>query len=270
VQLLAGTGAPWVITIGSRIDDNERFGTFVTGRASGSWTFSSSTRGRATLGTAFKEPAFAEVFNTSFTRGNPALDPEQSRSVELGVEQELLSGRSTLALTWFDQHFRDRVDFISFPPDSMVFGTFANIGRAVASGVELEARLRMSHGIALSATYAYLETEITDDEFGREGQRLLRRPMHSASATLSYAVERGSLAATAHRVGNRHDVGYVRLPWYTTLDLAGELRLLRRTSSELALTFRVENALDEQYEAVANYQAPGRTMLVGGRAALGR
>jgi vitamin B12 transporter len=270
VQLHAGTGTPWVITLGGRIDDNEKFGTFVTSRASGSWAFPSRTRLRATVGTAFKEPAFAEVFSTSFTRGNPTLEPEQSRSVELGVEQELISGRSTVALTWFDQRFRERVDFISFPPDSAVFGTFANIGRAVASGAELEARLRLLHGIALSAAYAYLETEITDDEFGREGQRLLRRPMHTASATLSYTVERGSLAATAQRVGSRHDVGYVRLPWYTTLDLAGELRLLRRTASELALTFRLENALDERYEAIANYRAPGRTVLVGGRVALGR
>ena len=270
VQLLAGSGAPWVITLGSRVDDNEKFGTFVTSRASGSWAFRSHTRVRATLGTAFKEPAFAEVFNTSFTRGNPTLEPEQSRSLELGVEQELMSGRSTVALTWFDQGFRDRVDFISFPPDSAVFGTFANLGRAMASGVELEARLRMLRGVTLSAAYAYLETEITHDEFGREGQRLLRRPTHTASATLSYAVERGSVAATAQRVGSRHDVGYVRLPWYTTLDLAGELRVLRRTASELSLTFRIENALDAEYEAIANYRAPGRTVLVGGRAALGR
>jgi outer membrane cobalamin receptor len=67
------------------------------------------------------------------------------------------------------------------------------------------------------------------------------------------------------RVGSRHDIGYVRLPWYTTLDLAGELRLLRRGAVALALTARIENTLDEEYEAIANYRAPGRTALVGGR-----
>jgi vitamin B12 transporter len=270
VQLLAGRGAPWLVTLGSRIDDNEKFGTFVTSRASGSWAFPSGTRARATIGTAFKEPAFAEVFNTSFTRGNAALQPERSRSVELSVEQELLSDRTTIVVTWFDQRFRDRVDFLSFPPDSSVFGTFANIGRATASGVELEARLRTSVGIALSTSYAYLETEITDDDFGREGQRLLRRPMHTASGTASYAAAHGSLAATVHRVGSRHDVGYVRLPWYTTLDIAGELRVLQRRDVDLVLTSRLENALGEEYEAIANYRAPGRTVLVGGRVTLAR
>ena len=268
-QVLAGTGTPWLVTAGTRLDDNEKFGTFVTSRASASWRFASRTRARATFGTAFKEPAFAEVFNTSFTRGNSTLRPERSRSLELSIEQEIFSRGSTIALTWFDQRFRDRVDFIEFPADSAVFGTFANIGRAMASGVELEARVRTTAGVGGSVGYAYLETEITQDAFGREGQRLLRRPMHSASATVTYAADRGSLAATVHRVGSRHDVGYARLPWYTTVDIGVELDVLRRQASDWSVTLRLENVLDEEYEAIANYRAPGRSLLVGGRATLG-
>src|SRR5688572_1324576 len=269
-QLLAGAGTPWVVTAGTRIDENEKFGTFVTSRFSGSWRFATDTRVRATLGTAFKEPAFGEVFNTSFTRGNPALQPERSRSVEVSVEQELGAEHSTIAVTWFDQRFRDRVDFISFPPDSAVFGTFANIGEATASGVEVEARARVAAGVGVSLSYAYLETEITEDNLGREGQRLLRRPMHSANATLSWGRQRGSLAATLHRVGSRHDVGYVRLPWYTTLDIGGEMQFVRRGALDLSVTARLENALDERYESVSNYQAPGRTVLLGGRVRAGK
>jgi vitamin B12 transporter len=267
-QLLAGSGAPWLVTVGTRVDDNEKFGTFVTSRASGSWRFVTGTRVRATFGTAFKEPAFAEIFSTSFTRGNATLRPERSRSMEFGVEQELFVRRAAVAVTWFDQRFRDRVDFIPFPSDSAVFGTFGNIGRANASGVELEARVQPFAGVAVATSYAYLETEIMDDEFGREGQRLLRRPMHTATATVSYSATRASIAATAHRVGSRHDVGYVRLPWYTTLDLAGELRLLQRRGVDLHLTGRIENALDEEYEAIANYRAPGRTALIGARVSM--
>ena len=265
-QLLAGRGAPWLVTVGTRIDDNEKFGTFTTWRANGSWSLPTRTRLRATIGTAFKEPAFAEVFNTSFTRGNAALEPERSRSVEVSAEQGLFGDASTVAVTWFDQRFRDRVDFIPFPPDSAVFGTFTNIGEALASGLEVEARVSASRGLTVSASYAYLETEITEDPFGREGERLLRRPMHSASATAAYAIDGATVAATVHRVGSRHDVGYVRLPWYTTVDLGGELRVLRRRASDVALTLRLENALDEKYEAILNYRAPGRTLLVGGRA----
>ena len=269
-QLLAGTSDAWLLTVGGRVDDNEKFGTFTTGRAAGSWRSGRGTRLRASFGTAFKEPAFSEIFNTSFTRGNSSLQPERSRSVEVSVEQEFLAGRGTSAVTWFDQRFRDRVDFISFPPDSAVFGTFANIGQASASGVELEARATTRAGIGFSASYTYLDTEITEDEFGREGQRLLRRPAHSAAATLSYARGSGSIAATLHRVGSRHDVGYVLLPWYTTVDFGGELHVLRRADVGLVLTARIENAFDYEYETIANYPAPGRTVLVGARLGVGR
>jgi vitamin B12 transporter len=263
-QLLAGGSHRWTVAVGARVEDNEKFGTFVTSRASASLRIAPTTRVRAAWGSAFKEPAFAEVFNTSFTRGNSALAPERSRSVEAGLEQELLAGRLRASATWFSQRFRDRVDFLAFPPDSSVFGTFDNIGRALADGLELELRVRAFATVAIAASYAYLETEITEDEFGREGQRLLRRPAHTASATASYTGDRGSLFATVQRVGSRHDVGYVRLPWYTLVDLGGEFRLLRGPSVDLSLTARVENALDERYEAVLGYRAPGVRALFGG------
>jgi vitamin B12 transporter len=263
-QLLAGGSHRWTVAVGARVEDNEKFGTFVTSRASASLRIAPTTRVRAAWGSAFKEPAFAEVFNTSFTRGNSALAPERSRSVEAGLEQELLAGRLRASATWFSQRFRDRVDFLAFPPDSSVFGTFDNIGRALADGLELELRVRAFATVAIAASYAYLETEITEDEFGREGQRLLRRPAHTASATASYTGGRGSLFATVQRVGSRHDVGYVRLPWYTLVDLGGEFRLLRGPSVDLSLTARVENALHERYEAVLGYRAPGVRALFGG------
>jgi vitamin B12 transporter len=262
-QLLAGGTDTWAVALGARLDDNEKFGTFLTSRASASLRVAPGTRVRAAWGTAFKEPAFAEVFNTSFTRGNPTLSPERSRSMEASLEQELFAGRARATATWFAQRFRDRVDFLAFPPDSAVFGTFDNIGRAIADGLEVELRVRAFANVALAASYAYLETEITEDEFNREGQRLLRRPAHTATATASYTRERGSLFATVQRIGSRHDVGYVKLPWYTVVDLGGEYGVVQRPSFDVTLTARVENALDEEYEAVVGYPAPGLRALFG-------
>jgi iron complex outermembrane receptor protein len=133
--------------------------------------------------------------------------------------------------------------------------------------LEVEGRGQVK-GVVVSGSYAYLETEITRDTAGREGQRLLRRPMHTASATLAYNTKRGSLTSTLLRVGSRRDVGYVRLAPYTTLDVTAEVHLLQSATVGVALTARLENALDEQYEAIANYRAPGRTALVGGRVIL--
>ena len=101
---LAGDARSVGWTLGARVDDNEKFGTFGTWRV-GSWVaLAPSTRLRAAAGTAFKEPSFIEVFSTSFTRGNAALEPERTRSWELGAEHAL--GVATVSATWFDQRFR--------------------------------------------------------------------------------------------------------------------------------------------------------------------
>ena len=100
---------------------------------------------------------------------------------------------------------------------------------------------------------------------GGKGSACSAGPRTAPARHVSYSTTGGSLAATLHRVGSRHDVGYVLLPWYTTLDLAGELHLLRRADVGLVLTARLENAFDYEYEAIANYPAPGRTVLLGGR-----
>lgn len=269
-QLLAGEGTPVLLALGGRLEDNERFGSHTTARIGATYRAAAATRFRAAYGTAFKEPAFAEVFTTSFTRGNPSLGPEQSRSVEVGVEQHLARTRALVRLTWFGQRFRDRIDFVPFPADSSTFGTYANIGRADASGLEAELELQLRGDLTVTGSYAYLATKITRDESGREGQRLLRRPAHSASATVAYTRALGGLSATLHRVGSRHDIGYELLPWYTTVDVAGSVSLLRQRAIDLRLTTRIENALDEDFEAIRGFRTPGRTALVGVRATFGR
>jgi outer membrane receptor protein involved in Fe transport len=59
----------------------------------------------------------------------------------------------------------------------------------------------------------------------------------------------------------------VSLPAYTKVDISGEVPLYRRVP-RLTLTARVENLFNERYDEVLNFAAPGRTILIGGRAAL--
>ena len=56
------------------------------------------------------------------------------------------------------------------------------------------------------------------------------------------------------------------LPAYTLIDLSGEYALpvpVGRPS--LALTFRAANLGDVEYQSVAGYKAPRRTLLAGAR-----
>ena len=56
----------------------------------------------------------------------------------------------------------------------------------------------------------------------------------------------------------------VVLPSYTTVSLATEVALLRPSlhRTGVALTARAENLLDEEYEPVLGFTAPGRTVVM--------
>src|SRR5690606_7534632 len=139
--------------------------------------------------TAFKEPSFFENYAEGFVRGNPDLDPERSFSWEAGIERSFLGGRVALGATYFDQRFRDMIQYSgAAPPDQP---NYLNIAGARARGVELTARLRAGR-LALDAGYAYLDTEATDagdeaDLTFLEGEPLLRRPAHSGSVAATFA-----------------------------------------------------------------------------------
>ena len=269
-DLEQGLGA----TAGIRLDDNEAFGEFVTARAGLAYRLPSATRVRASIGTAFKAPTFSENFAaTPFETGNPALEPERTRSWEVGVEQGIVGGRIALMGAWFDQQFRNLIQYVPAAPGAP---TYENLGAAHARGLETGARFLVGGGISLTAHYTYLETEVTGGGAGAspsfaDGERLLRRPTHAgrAAVTLRRAGFGASAAVTA--TGDRDDVDFatferVALPAFTTLDISSEVDVLTRaTGTALSLLVRIDNALDEEYQSVAGYPGRRRTIFAGAR-----
>lgn len=277
-QLHARPAADLALTGGVRLDDNDAFGTFVTYRVGATYRVPSGTRLRGSVGTAFKEPTFFENFAASpFARGNPDLVPERSTTWELGAEQTFAAGRARLGATFFSQQFRDLIQF-TFAPPSPGDPNFFNVAAADARGVELEAQAVAAPGLTLSASYTYLDTEVQDAGFDAgpagefvQGERLLRRPTHTLAAGVAYRVAgRARLAANLRYVGTRDDVDFAvferaALPAYATLDVAAETDVVRAGARRLAVTLRIANLLDETYEEVFNFPAPGRAVSVGVR-----
>jgi vitamin B12 transporter len=267
-QVLAELGGAVSLTAGGRLDHNQQFGDHVTGRAGIAWRPAAGTRLRASAGTGFKEPSFFENFATGFARGNPALRPERSTSWEVGTEQSLFRDRVTLEATWFDQRFRDFIQYSPAPvgADSV---NYVNIGDATAWGLELRMRAAPGRGVVLEAEYTYLRSR--DQGTGR---RLQRRPTNAGSVQLSRSFAAwGSVALAARYTGRREDQDFalfpaaaVTLPAQTVVDASGAFRLLLGVE----ITARVENLLDARYEEVTHFPAPRRTLLVGGALRFGR
>jgi len=273
------------LTLGARVEDNERFGTFATVRAGAAYRLPGGTRIRATAGSGFREPTFLENYASGFVVGNPDLKPEHSRSWELGLDHAVAAGRGSVALTVFDQRFLDLIDYD--PSAAAGAPNYYNVAAGTARGVELGVRVVPTGPVSVAASYTYLHTDVTNPGFDPSsgallaaGQPLTRRPRHSARLDAGYRLaERGTVSLAVTYVGDRVDQDFsafpfprVTLPPYTRVDLATrfDIRPPRGGAPGLAVTARVENLVDHAYQEVKNFPARGRTLLFGGQVRFGR
>ena len=278
VQGVTSPERPVDVTIGARLEDNERFGTYATYRAGVSVRLADGVRAIASLGSGFKEPSFFENFATGFVRGNPDLRPEHSRSWEAGLEYRV-PGRAVLRGTYFGQRFVDMIDYNATPVSGE--SNYSNVARASADGLELGARLMPEGRFTVAASYTYLSATVTRSGFDSSsgallaaGQSLVRRPKHSAWLDFAYgSAHRGTVSLAMAYVGERQDRDFsvpssprVPLPSYVRVDFAAELDVLLPQGSApgVAISGRVENLLDHPYEEVKNFPARRRTIFVGG------
>jgi len=262
------------VAVGARLEDNQRFGTYVTHRTSMAVRIVQGVRAIASLGTGFKEPSFYETFATGFVRGNPTLAPEHSLNWEAGLEYTGLRRTLTIRATYFHQRFRDLIQYSGAPlgRDSV---NYSNVADAAAQGLELGVQGALGGGVSLDAGYTYLDSR----DFATS-LRLQRRPAHTASLGLGYGLgARGATSLVAVFTGDRDDYDYstfpaprVTLPPHTRVDISGTYELIRShgTLPAVGLTARIENLVGARYEDVKNFPARGRTLLVGGRLDWGR
>ncbi len=265
------------LNAGTRLEDNERYGTFLTWQVGASWHAREALRLRASAGRGIKEPGFFETFATGFALGNPELEPEQSTSFEAGADLAL-GGGITVRATAFRSSFSDLIQYTPVAPSEGA-PNYYNIAEARSGGLELGLAGAWSGGVSTDLAWSWLATEVVDGGFDDDsdatfapGERLLRRPAHTLDARLGWDPG-GALAASAEfrLVGARIDRDFTVFPAvrttldpYTTVAVSAELRLPAG-----ALTFRAENLFDERYQEVLGFDAPGRALMVGARVALG-
>jgi len=273
-QLVTGGQRLVNLTLGGRVDDNEQFGTWGTYRVGAALHLAPRTRVIGSVGTGFKEPTFYQNFATGFVQGNPDLKPEHSQSWEIGLEQRVGSRAATARVTYFNQRFRDLIDY----DGGSTGANYLNVPEATSNGVEVGLDAPLGRAARLGGSYTWLDASVTKGGASASpaaqfvaGEPLLRRPKHSASATLACDLpHRIHTALTALYVGDREDIdfatfGRVTLPAYARWDLTASAQVIqaRGTSPGLAARLRVENLFDRSYEEIANFPARRRTILAG-------
>ncbi len=263
-------------TLSGRVDDNSDYARYATYRLGGNFGIVSGLRLRGSLSSAFNAPAFNELRPTLYTIGSPNLRPEKTHAAEIGVLAFLPGDAVRVSASYFTQRFADLIQYVNGgPPDFK--GSYANLNAAVSNGYEAEIQALLGGAWRGNASYTVVNPRVDEVDANyqggdRAGDALLRRPSHSGTLGMSYLARGFNLGTTVLYVGQRPDLDFsqfpsprVALPAYTRVDVSGELPLVKQFT-RLTLTGRVENLFDRHYEDVLHFAAPGRTILIGGRA----
>jgi vitamin B12 transporter len=261
VQLTARPLEGLALTGGLRHDEHDVFGGKTTLAASGAFSPNAGqTVVRASFGQGFKVPSLFQLFSDF---GNERLIPEESDSVDAGVTQRLFDGSAELSATWFRRLTKNQIDFVScFGNPSPIcidrpFGTYDNVRRTRAEGVELGLLLRPADWLEARAGYLFL-----DARNRATGRELARRPRDIVSAQVDGVLPFGlRLGATIFVSGRSFDnvANTNRLPGYVLVDLRAALPVNER----MELFGRVENLFDDNYETVFQYGSQPRAAYGG-------
>jgi vitamin B12 transporter len=250
---------------GLRHDRHARFGGKTSVGADLSYAVAPELRLRASYGEGFKAPTLFQLLSDY---GNAGLQPERSRSFDLGIMWRTRSAPTWGAVTLYRRDSRDLIDFVScFGVTTGIctdrpFGAYDNVGRARAQGFEVEFGLAPTERLRTSLAYSYL-----DAEDRASGNELARRPRHALTATIDWTALLGvKLGGEVRLVGDSFDdaANLVPLDGYVLTDL----RVSAPLGERFELFGRIENLFDARYTEVAGYGTRGRTAFVGARVRL--
>jgi vitamin B12 transporter len=261
-----------IVSGGWRYDDSSAFGSATTHRAGVAVPVKETgTKVRATWGEGFRAPTINDLFFPGFA--NPELKPERSESWDAGVDQRFWRDRIRLGATYFENKFRDLIQFesssVGCPPGTLS-GCSVNIGRAWTQGVELTAAVDVLDNLLFTGNYTYVDTKDL-----ATGRQLRRVPHDTYNLGLTWDPIRAlSLFVQAHVVSSQFDQAFdpvtfesvrVRNPGYHRIDLGGIHHIVERRGAYPALDFtlRLNNVTDKSYMEVLGFRNLGINVLAG-------
>ena len=244
------------ISAAVNLSDYEGFGEQFNWNLDYGFALRPSTRLIASASTGFRAPDASDRFGFG---GDPDLDPEEARNLELGLRHALTEHQS-LDLRAFHIEVDDLIS-VEFDPANdpdIDFGFRAvNIDEYRNRGAELTWRY------ATAQWTASLSGIAQKPEDRSTGDLLLRRAKRSVTARLTRHFGPHYMGIDLLGSGERRDVtadtGAPTIdPGYALVNLSGGLRV----HSNYRVQARVENLFDKKYETAAGYNQPGATVYV--------
>ncbi len=246
-------------SLGFRWDHQSRFGNSFTFRLAPALTLPlTETKVRCVLGSGFKAPSLYQLYAPASAWGpvgNVQLRPEKSLSWEAGLEQPFYKERVLLGITYFNQEYKDLIqfDFLS---------GYLNVGQAHSKGWEAFLQAAPFSVLNIKAAYTRLDAEDKNS-----GEVLLRRPQDQLTAKFQLDLNQYlAVNLSLRHIGRREDLDFdfwparrVTMDPFTIINLSTTAQFL----PGLEFFLRLENLLDEKYELIKGYGTYGFSAFAG-------
>jgi vitamin B12 transporter len=230
--------------IGARHDHYDSFGGETSLQAALGWRVENGPRLRASAGEGFRAPTLNELYSPGFSglfAGNPQLDPERSRALELGADWR--GAGWELSLSAYRNRVRGLIDFSGGDTFQAI-----NIRRAELRGVELVAAMPLGEW-QLSGNLGWQQARDVDSNAD-----LVRRPARKASLAVQRAIGSGLFGLDLHAESARPELGGA-LPGHAVI--GGWLQW--PLAETLRLQLRLDNVGDRDYRLVRGFNTAGAT-----------
>ncbi|WP_022668589.1 TonB-dependent receptor plug domain-containing protein [Desulfospira joergensenii] len=235
------------------------------------YKFSESLSIRGNIADAFRMPTADQLFSyTDYSAfgwgiwsGNEDLDPENSRTYEIGIDYA--ENSLSASLTYFYTEFKDKISY-----ESIGGGVtqYKNIEGATISGFEgsikynISDRFNWAFKVEPYGSFTIFD-EYTDDS---TGENLTQTPDWSASYGLSVSNREIGLSSRLNftHYGEQDMSDGTQLNPVDVADWSISKRLFSfEKYGEVALKGEIVNLFDEDYALVQGYPSPGRTFYLG-------
>lgn len=234
-------------TVSARTDDNEQYGSYSTYGLDWGINIGSSTKLTASYGEAFHAPTYSDLYGFG---GNPELEPEESVNTEIGIRSQNQDYQWALYL--FNNDIESLISIQFTPPATF---TAVNVEKARIRGVEFQ----------LSRHWERLRTDLSwtwlDPRNRTDDSILLRRARREAKLVLRYQVNDWDLGLQLLTRSKRFDFNKLELDPYTLVNLNARWR----THPQWELQFKIDNALDDDYQLAAGYNTEGPSATISAR-----
>jgi vitamin B12 transporter len=256
-----------LFNLGGRHNNHEVFDSKTVGEFSAAYIVKPwKTKFHGHVGTGYRTPSLYEVYGGYLSRGNlitignPNLQPEESVSYDLGVEQGFMEGKFTLGLTWF------RIDFDDLIIYDTTINKYKNATEATTEGFEASLNLKPCEWFKLGAAYTYADAEYKDNVTGNWLQKEYL-PQNKISATATFMPVDG-LNATLRLVWQDekivplYDPNFRTVRWEEPSAVTVDASVSYRFLKHYEVWLRAENLLDKEYSE-GGYTMPGTWVYAG-------